>query len=184
MLSNKRANISCNSDYQLHLLDLPTELFVKILRLCDIDGRLINKQCRQICRDFKILKKTFIFSSVERLKWAVLNGYRFNKDTFNYAVENCNLDNMTWLKENGCHWDKLTFAYAAANGNLDNMKWLKENGCSWSVETFEKAAENGNLDNMKWLKENGCPWNEYSFRYAAQHKNPEVLKWVKTNLKN
>ena len=75
-----------------HLLSLPTELLVEILRLCDIDCRLINKQCRQICRDFQILKKTFISinSSVERLKWAVLNGYRFNyktEDLFNIYRE-------------------------------------------------------------------------------------------------
>ena len=81
--------------------------------------------------------------SLERLKWAVKNGFVLN----------------TYI----CH-------YAAQNGHLKIIKWACESGCPWDNDVCNSAALGGHLEIIKWACERGCPWDKHICSIAAlQH---------------
>jgi len=143
---------------------------------------IMNEEYSAFC-DNMSLNDSILNGYSTLIKYLYLNKqYEFTDDTFQYAAENGNLDNMKWLKDQGCCWGINTFSYASKNGNLDNMKWLKSQGCPWDLYTFTKAAKNGNLDNMKWLKEQGCPLYKDAYYYSVQNGHLSTMQWLEKHI--
>ena len=119
-------------------------------------------------------------NSVQRLQWAVNNGYEYNTpEVCNIAAENGNLDVLKCAHEHGCPWNAKTCVSAVAGGHLDVLKWAREHGCHWNAKTCVSAAKGGHLDVLKYARENGCPWDKWTCSGAALGGHVDVLKYAR-----
>ena len=56
------------------------------------------------------------------------------------------LEVLKWARVNGCRWDWWTCYYAAEGGHLDVLKWARESGCAWTGSTRRFAALKGYVE--------------------------------------
>src|SRR5579872_2117134 len=99
-----------------------------------------QNQINRVLECYKIAAE----GSMEVLKWATLNGYNCDADTYtcSFAAKNGHFEVLKWARLNGCKWDSNTCTGAAKNGHLEILKWARLNGCKWDASTCSNAAKN------------------------------------------
>ena len=164
-------------------LDLDNDMLLHIFKQVSFNFCLINKQCKTIhnANSDILSNETYIYESIDILKWGLLNGYRINKNTFPMAILDGNLEIIEWLFSMApCYSrNKKVFNKAAKNGNLKNMQWLLDNNFSWTYEVYYGPIENTNVETILWLYNKGCPLNENIFNYAILYGDLDIISTFK-----
>ena len=185
------------------LLELPGELLIGIVALCDA-FTLMMLECtckslraevaaRMVGKVRETPKPKLWMSACESGRLEVLK-YLHESGTpgggshgyliMDLAARKGHLDVLRWQHANrqeGCSKDAMNCA--AGNGHLDVVQWLHENrgeGCTTSA--MDHAAHNGHLVVVKWLHENrreGC--STWAMDYAARNGHLNVVKWLHEN---
>eukprot|EP01038_Epipyxis_sp_PR26KG_P018355 gene18355-25856_t len=117
------------------------------------------------------------------IKWARINGCRWDANTCTAAARLGKLEILQWLREENCPWDAKTCAVAAERAHLHVLEWARsrECPCPWDESTCSAAAKairEGDLVNYKKWK-SGCPMNRSGCLKAANSNRwKRLMKWV------
>ena len=142
------------------LLDLNDDILVYILKTIYLNFRLINNEFKEIVEKNNLKNTTFIFDSLNILKFAIQNGYKINENTMPMATKHGDLEIMEWLlREKQVELSISVSKMATNNGDIHNIEWLYNNNCKFSHETYYPAISNSNTDIIMFLK------NKYSINH-------------------
>ena len=118
------------------LLDLNDDILVYILKTIYLNFRLINNEFKEIVEKNNLKNTTFIFDSLNILKFAIDNGYIINDNTMPMATKYGDLEIMEWLlREKQVQLNILVSKMAINNGNIGNIEWLYNNNCKFTKTT-------------------------------------------------
>ena len=129
-----------------NLLDLNHDTLLIIFELVNFNFCLINKQCEAICEYYDLTDETFVYESVNILKWGLLNGYKLSRHSLNDSIKYSNLDVIKYLIKRGYLPNEKSFELASKNKDFETMKWFKEIDCSWNEMVLSTWMSVGRMD--------------------------------------
>ena len=87
---------------------------------------------------------------------------------------------LKYAHVNGCRWDLYTCWYAVENGHLNCLKYAHENECNWNSNTCFYAVKKGHLDCLKYAIENNCPYYKHECISKSNPTNTPVIEYLES----